>query len=290
MIGVDRLFLAEITSDDTNGVTYGTPFPVPGVNSIGVRMNNANMTIYADDGAFENVNHQGDIDIVCSLAGLTGEKRVDVTGGSYNASTGMVEHDGTDTAKQYALGYRRQKANNTYRYKWFMKGSFARPDSAAATKSGSVTSQPLQYVFRALNRVNDAMLERTLDSDDANLPNGLTDAILNSATSGWFSSPDYVPAASGTQLTDVAAATGSSEGEIDLTFSAPTNATSIVAQVKDIFGWVNVSTSAEITASSTSATIEGLTASNTYDCRLVVLGGDKHGVSNEDSATVGASA
>jgi phi13 family phage major tail protein len=290
MIGVDRLFLAEIISDDTSGVSYGTPFPVPGVNSIGVRMNNSNMTIYADDGAFENVNQQGDIDIVCSLAGLSGEKRADVTGGSYNSSTGMVEHDGTDVAKQYALGYRRQKANNTYRYKWFMKGSFARPDSAAATKSGSITSQPMQYVYRALNRANDVMLERTIDSDDANLPNGLTDALLNNATSGWFSSPDYVPVATGTQLSDVVAATGSSAGEIDLTFSAPTNADSIVAQVMDIFGWVNVSTSAEITASSTSATIEGLTASNTYDCRLVVLGGDKHGVSNEDSATAGASA
>ena len=287
MIGVDRLFLAKVTSDDTNGVTYGTPFAVPGVTEIGVTMNNSNMTIYADDGAFENVNQQGDIDISCSLAGLSGEKRADVTGGSYNSSTGMVEHDGSGLSKLYALGYRRQKANNSYRYKWFTKGSFARPDSSATTKSGSVTSQPMQYVFRALNRAYDAKLERTLDSDDVNMTTGLTDDMLNDSTTGWFSSPDYTPAV-GAVISDLAASTGSSEGEIDLTFSATTGADSVIAQVQDIGGWANVSTAATITASSTSATIQGLTASNTYDCRLVVLGGAKHGVSNEDDAAAGA--
>ena len=88
MIGVDRLFLAEITDDTTSATTYGASFEVPGVTAIGVSMNNANVTIYADDGAFETVNQQGDIDIVCSLAGLSGEKHADVTGGTYNASTG----------------------------------------------------------------------------------------------------------------------------------------------------------------------------------------------------------
>ncbi len=290
MIGVDRLFLAEIVSDTESGVSYGTPFPVPGVNAIGVKMNNSNMTIYADDGAFETVNQQGDIDIICSLAGLNGQKRADVTGGTYDTFTGMVEDDGKGVPKKYALGYRRQKANNTYRYKWFMKGSFAKPDSSAVTKSGSITSQPMQYVFRALNRACDGLLERTLDSDDANLPNGLTDALLNSSVSGWFASPDYTPVAPGGNLTDLAAATGSSAGEIDLTFSAPIDADSIIAQVKDIFGWVNVSTSAEMTDTDTSATITGLTPENTYDCRLVVLGGTMHGVSNEDNASAGASA
>ncbi len=289
MIGVDRLFLAEVLSDDDNGCSYGTPFPVPGVNSIGVRMNNTNLTIYADDGAFETVNQQGDVDIICNLAGLSGEKRANATGGTYNATTGMVEHDGSNVTKKFALGYRRQKANNTYRYQWFMKGSFARPDSVATSKSGAIASQPTQYVFRALNRTYDAILERTLDSDDVNLPNGMTDTILNSSVSGWFSNPDYVPVSPGGNITDLAASTGTSAGEIDLTFSAPTGASSIVAQSKDIFGWVNVSTAAAITAASTSATIQGLTPGNAYDCRLVVLGGDKHGVSNEDSATAGAS-
>ena len=190
MIGVDRLFLAEITDDATSATTYGTSFEVPGVTAIGVSMNNANVTIYADDGAFETVNQQGDVDIVCSLAGLSGEKHADVTGGIYNASTGVVENDGTGTPKKYALGYRRQKANGSYRYKWFMKGSFAKPSSTAYTKSSSISAQPMQYVFRALNRVSDSLLERTLDSDDANLPTGVTEADLNDASTGWFSDPD----------------------------------------------------------------------------------------------------
>ncbi len=194
MIGVDRLFLAEITADTDTSTTYGASFEVPGVTAIGVAMNNSNVTIYADDGAFETVNQQGDIDIVCSLAGLSGEKHADVTGGTYNAATGVVENDGTGIPKRYALGYRRQKANGSYRYKWFMKGSFAKPNSSAVSKSNTVSAQPMQYMFRALNRISDGLLERTLDSDDAHLPNGVTEAALNSASTGWFSTPDYTPA------------------------------------------------------------------------------------------------
>lgn len=195
MIGVDRLFLAEITTDDSSSTVYGTPFAVPGITEIGVAMNNSNMTIYADDGAYENVNQQGDIDITCSLSGLSGEKRADITGGSYDNASGVVAHDGSGNIKQYALGYRRQKANNSYRYKWFTKGSFSRPDSTATTKSGSVTSQALQYVYRALNRASDSLLERTLDSDDTNIPTGITDVEINDSVAGWFSDPDFTPTA-----------------------------------------------------------------------------------------------
>lgn len=194
MIGVDQLYLAEITQDDDSDAVYGTAFEVPGVTGIGVTMNNSNLNIYADDGAFETVNQQGDINIICSLAGLSGEKRADINGGTYSVTTGVVTHDGTGIPKNYALGYRRQKANGKYRYKWFMKGSFAKPNSAGSTKSSAVKAQPMQYVYRALNRAHDGLLERTVDSDDGNLPTGVTDATLNSA-SGWFSDPDFAPTA-----------------------------------------------------------------------------------------------
>ena len=59
MIGVDRLYLAEILSDTVDTTLYDTPFSVPGISAIGVKMSNMNLTIYADDGACENINNHG---------------------------------------------------------------------------------------------------------------------------------------------------------------------------------------------------------------------------------------
>jgi len=288
MIGVDRLFLAEITSDAGDGAAtvYGTPFLVPGVTQIAITRNSANVNMYADDGAYESVQQNGDLDVACSLAGLTGEKRADVIGADYNSSTGVVDDDNIGTPKQYALGYRKQKVTGAYRYKWFMKGSFTKPDSTSDTKGATITPQPMQYMYRALNRASDQKMERTLDSDDANIPTGLDNDALNNATTGWFSDPDYVPVAPGTPISDLVASTGTGpSGSIALAFSAPTGATSVKAQVEQLDGtWTDVSTTAAITAASTSAEIIGLTGGNTYNCRLVVVGGGSNGISNEDTA------
>jgi phi13 family phage major tail protein len=288
LIGADRVFLAQITNDDATGISYDTPFAIPGATEVAVTMNNTKVTIYADDGAYENVDQQGDIDVAVSLAGLGGQKRADITGGVYNASNGTIEYDGTGVLQKYALGYRRQKANGSYRYMWFLKGSFSRPDSTAATKSGSTAAQPMQYKYRALNRAYDMKLERTLDSDNNDLPVGLTDAALNDTNLGWFSSPDYVAVAPGTPIADVVVSTGASAGQISLAFSAPSGADSAKAQVETIGGFVDATTVATITAVSTSAVITGLVAGNTYNCRLVVVGGESNGISNADSASAGA--
>jgi len=284
------LFLAKVLTDAAAGATYDTPFEVPGVTEIGITRNNSNQSIYADDIAYETVQQQGDIDIAVSLAGLSAEKRAEVTGGSYSSSTGAVEYDGSVVPEQYALGYRRQKANGEYRFHWFMKGSFTRPDSTATTKSGSVSPQAMQYSYRALNRIYDDLLERSVDSDDENLPTGLTAALLNSAATGWFSTPEYTPVAPGTAISDLAASTGSgASGSVDLTFSAPTGAESVRMQVETPGGdWEYIDTDAALTAASTSATVSGLTASNTYNFRLVVAGGASNGISNEDDAAAKA--
>jgi phi13 family phage major tail protein len=288
MIGVGRLFLAEIISDTSSGIVYGIPFDVPGTEEIGVAMNNSDVTIYADDGPYENVQQQGDIIITMSLAGLSGRIRAEATGGRYDSNIGLViDGNNGGVRKVYAVGYRRQKANGHYRYAWYYKGTFSKPDSSAKTKSGSVSHQAEQYEFKALSRACDGEVYQTFDSDDVNCPVGLTPELLNSALTGWFSSPNYVPVAPGTPISDLAATSGAENGEINLTFSAATGMTSGKVQIQDpaIGIWIDATLKSAITAESTSAIITGLTQGNTYNCRLVVLGGNSNGISNTASAS-----
>ena len=287
--GVDQLYLASITSDVDGAIVYDTPFLVPGTQEIAVTLNNSIKNIYADDGVYEHFLEQGDIDILVSLSGLTGAVRAAILGSTVDATSGLVTMGKDDVPPDYALGYRRQKVNGEHRYLWFYKGSFAAPDSTATTKSASSTEQPMQYKYKAANRLSDGNIKQSQDSDDPLAPVGLTDALLNSAVTGWWTSPDYVPVAPGTAVADVAGVPGASSGFIALSFTAAAGATSIIAQVKDALlpsEWVTVDTTDTITAVSVAAVIEGLTPANTYSVRLVVTGGTNNGVSNEDTGVV----
>lgn len=285
-IGVDRAFIAEVTSDNESGVVYAASEAIPGVTEIAVTTNNAVGTFRADDGIYETYQQQGDVEVQISLAGLSQSVYAKVTGARYDATTGLSKDGKIDAPNAFALGFRTQKANGSYQYVWLLKGKFNKPDQTSTTKGDGDTAVADQYTFMAENRIFDGDWRNRFDSDDENAPIGLSDTLLNNATTGWFASPDYVPTAPGVAIADLSASTGTVVGTIDLTFSAPTDAASVKAQISDLNGWVDASTSAEITAASTAATITGLTAGNTYRARLVVVGGAKNGISNVESAAV----
>jgi len=84
-----------------------------------------------------------------------------------------------------------------------------------------------------------------------------------------------------TPISNLTAAAGN--GQVTLTFSAPTGASTVTLQQStDSSNWTNSSVS--LTASSTSATVSGLTNGQVYYFRLVVSGGSKAGNSNTASA------
>jgi phi13 family phage major tail protein len=289
-IGVDQAYFALLTQDNASGVVYGTPTQMQGVRQIAYNPNPQQEVYYADDGAYTTISQDGDIDMVVTVADLDPAIYATILGVTQSGTNGVIEEDKTDNPPELAFGYRTQKSNGEYRYIWVLKGKFSKPALDAQTKSDSINAQDREINFKGLNRDYDGKKRRRVDSDDDLLPTGVTNAILNDDTTGWFSDPDFQPVAPGTPLSDVAAATGSGSGEIDLTFTAPTGATSVKAQIYDgAYGtWVDATTQAPITAISTSATITGLTASNTYTCRLVVIGGGSNGISNTDSAAAGA--
>jgi len=290
-IGVDRLFYALITQDDASAIVYGSTVQMQGVSQVGYNPNTQLAVYYADDGAYESVSQDGEADISINVADIDPAIYAEIMGVTQSASNGVISEGKEDSAPLLAIGYRTQKSNGEYRYIWVLKGRFGKPQLVAQTKGATINMQEREIMFKGLNRDYDGKKRRKVDSDDVLLPVGVTNTILNDSATGWFSDPDFAPIAPGTPLSDVAAVTGVGvSGSIDLTFTAPTGATAVKAQIYDAaFGvWYDATTAAAITAVSTTAIITGLTASNTYTVRLVVTGGASNGISNTDSAAAKA--
>lgn len=286
-IGVDELFVAKILQDISTGTSYAVPIWLQGVNNIGYDPATQSATYDADDGAYATVSGDGNSQATIRVADLLPEYRALLLGLIQDAQ-GVVESGISDNPPEFALGWRSQKSNGAYRFVWLLKGKFSKGSETYTTKgSAGVTFNDTEIVFTALNRASDGKKQRQIDSDDyAHIPAGLTLDMLSSKETGWFSSPNYIPTVTGTPISDLVATTGAGEnGSIDLTFSAPEGATSVKVQAKQIDGsWVDVQTSASITAVSTTATVIGLTDGNSYTIRLVVMGGSKAGTSNEQTA------
>ncbi|MBN2879999.1 MAG: hypothetical protein JXN65_10285 [Clostridia bacterium] len=286
-IGVDKLYYAPLITDTAEGTAYGAAVHMQGVTDIGYKPNSKQVVFSADDGIYASITTDGEIEVEISVADILAADYAYLMGCAI-ASNGVVTEGSSDIPKEVALGYRSMKSDGSYRYEWILKGTFAKPGQTSKSKGQGVDPQSKTIKFAALNRVSDGSTRRWYDSDNEKAPIGLTDAILSDVDTGWFSSPDYTPAAPGTPIDDLAASAGG-EGEIAITFTAPAGAESIKAQVSDpsIGTWADAQTADEMTAESTGADITGLTPGNTYSCRLIVTGGSKNGISNAASAAAG---
>jgi len=286
-IGVDKLYYCPIISDTESGITYGSPVWMQGVTDIGYKPNPQNVVFAADDGIYDSISNDGEIEVDITVADMLDSVYAYLMGATIG-SNGTIVEGNNDIPPEVAVGYRSMKSNGYYRYEWLLKGRFMKPDQTSQTKGGSnLTTQTTQAKFKVINRTYDGNTRRRHDSDSSLNPTGLTDALLASATTGWFSSPDYVPTAPGTAISDFAVVTGGS-GELTASWTAATGADSVKIQIETYLGnWEDATTSAALDETSTGATITGLTAGNTYNCRLVVVGGASNGISNEDSAAAG---
>lgn len=289
-IGVERAHLTELTSDTSSAHAYGSPDEMPGAVEVAIVLNSNTKRFYGDNVALKTALENGDATIMVTIFGISNEKASDMIGETYSTANGLSTSGRNDPKPlDYALQYRRENSDKGHTYLCWKKGNFSKPDHTDTTKAATITEQYFQFTFTPIHRTHSVEglddFSSRVDSEDTNLPSGVTDATLNSSVTGFFSNPDFLPTATGTPIADLAASTGASSGEIALAFSAPTGAVSVVAQVEELTGWLTVATTAPIVAVSTTAIIPDLIPDNLYNCRLVVQGGTNDGISNEDDAT-----
>lgn len=292
-ISIDKLAFALIISDTADALVYDTPDMINGVTELTVSRNSSILT-HRSSGGPEQIRQDGDTQIDMILDGVSEALKAKYISGYYNTENGMYREGWGGKPPELAVGFRGEKANGKFKYTWFYKGALAVADEKYQHKTNTVTPQGETYKFSAVEPqyVVDPNnnLKSSFQSDDPNAPIGLTDAALANLLTGWFSTPQYVPTAPGTPISDLAASTGTgASGSVALAFSAPAGAASVKVQVETPTGkWEDIATAAALSASATSATINGLTPSGIFNFRLAIVGGASNGISNESSATAKA--
>ena len=227
-IGLSGLVLAEVLSDDANGIVYDTPFAIPGAVVATINPNSSVETDYADDGAFFAQNNRGNTELSLEMIDITPESEAKMLG--QRRVNGVTIETDLDQSPYFAFGAKVLMAGSddsgdaVYTYLWYAKGKFSVPESGGETKRDSLTfgHKNLTAQFVKTQFVPDGQKSGTIGArirtDDPDVPASLIE--------NWFNAP-VVSVAQNTGAFTVTAAggsnntvvlTGSKEGGANVSF------------------------------------------------------------------------
>ena len=208
-IGLSGLVLAEVLSDDENGIVYDTPFKIPGAVVATIDPNSSVDTDYADDGAFFAQNNRGNTELSLEMIDITPENEAKMLG--QKRVNGVTVETDLDQSPYFAFGAKILMAGSdengdpVYTYIWYAKGKFSVPESGGSTKKDSIEfgHKSLTAQFVKTQFVPDGQKSGTIGTrvrtDD---PDASASLIEN-----WFSAP-VISIAQNTGAFTVTAAAG----------------------------------------------------------------------------------
>ena len=227
-IGLSGLVLAQVLSDDENGIVYDTPFHIPGAVVATVNPNSSVETDYADDGAFFAQNNRGNTELSLEMIDITPENEAKMLG--QKRVNGVTVETDLDQSPYFAFGARVLMAGSdengdaVFTYLWYAKGKFSVPESGGETKKDSITfgHKNLTAQFVKTQFVPDGQKSGTIGTkirtDDPEVSASLIE--------NWFNAPVISVAQNTGAFTVTAAAgtdnavvlTGTKAGSVNVSF------------------------------------------------------------------------
>lgn len=182
-VGVDSVYYALVTQDDTGAYAAGTPAYLAPIMNISMDVSVNNKTQFADNQPFDIMTAEGETKLSCEITGLTAQTLATILGMIYDVPNARVFDNGGQTP-YIAIAFRTLKTDGTYRYFWFLKGRFQKPKEEAATQTDTPDMKSTTLDFIAIKTVFDFALNGSL-SDGVKRIFGETSDANFSATS-WF--------------------------------------------------------------------------------------------------------
>lgn len=185
VVGLDELYIAAVTQDDADGFAVGTPQKLAPVAEASATPATESQTQYFDNQPFDTLQSEGDTEIVLKISNLPAVTHALITGDTYDAASGRVLDSADGNPPYYALGFRAKKANGSYRYFWYLKGTFNKPKDEAATQKDSPDPKTVELTFIAIKTV----YKWTIDSVAKSFKRVWGDEDSdNFSETGWFTS------------------------------------------------------------------------------------------------------
>src|SRR5690242_13132568 len=151
-VGVDNIYYALVTQDDSSAYAAGTPaYLAPAMNIAQAPKTNSKVQ-YADNQPFDAMSSEGETELDVEITGMTPQTLATLLGRVYDAATGRMFDNG-GTPPDIALGFRAKKRGGYYRYYWFLKGSFQSPAEEQATETDTPDPKSTKLKFTAIRTI-----------------------------------------------------------------------------------------------------------------------------------------
>lgn len=189
-IGMKNVVIAPLTKDDDTGATYGELQLMAGAIEASITPENADPDIqYADDVEFDTVNPDPELTFKTKMADIPLSVQEMIFSNTLD-DNGVLVRSANDKPSYFAVGFKSEKADHTYRYVWLLKVRAKPLTENYATKEGStINRQTPEVEWTAIKRTFDGHYQYVADEGQNGFDTSKAETFLESV---------YTPTISGT--------------------------------------------------------------------------------------------
>lgn len=151
--GVRDLVAAELLTDTSEEITYGTPFPIAGIAELSRTTENSSESHYYDNVAAIVIDSVGADEVTASCSAIPLDVLAKLTGQYYDEATKTFV-EGESTRKYFAIGYVTEDTSGQEVYVWRHKVKCSIPDSTHATKDDGTDANGQELTFTGINTIH----------------------------------------------------------------------------------------------------------------------------------------
>lgn len=148
--GIRDLVAAELLTDTSEEITYGTPFPIAGIAELSRTTENSSESHYYDNIAAIVIDSVGSDEVTCTCSAIPLDVLAKLTGQYFDNATGTFV-EGEADRKYFAIGYITEDTSGKEVYVWRHKVKCSIPDSTHSTKNDGTDANGQELVFTGIN-------------------------------------------------------------------------------------------------------------------------------------------
>ena len=188
-VGLKNMVLAPLTVDTEAAVTYGALQLVAGAIEATITPENTDPEIqYADDIEFDVLYPDPELSFKTKMADIPLAIQETIFGNAID-DNGVLVRASVDKPPYYAVGFKSEKSNGTYRFVWLYKVR-AKPvtETYATKEGGTVTRQTGEVEWTAIKRTHDGLYQAIADEGE----NGFT-TVMGATFLDTVYDPTFTP-------------------------------------------------------------------------------------------------
>lgn len=180
-IGMKNVVIAPLTKDDDSGATYGELQLMAGAIEASITPENADPDIqYADDVEFDTVNPDPELTFKTKMADVPLSVQEMIFSNTLD-DNGVLVRTANDKPNYFAVGFKSEKADHTYRYVWLLKVRAKPLTENYATKEGStINRQTPEVEWTAIKRTYDGHYQYVADEGQNGFDKSKAETFLES--------------------------------------------------------------------------------------------------------------